>query len=483
MQFKFGSGEATTYLILELYANGNIVLADANLVVIALLRSHQFETDVFLRVNEVYPVAFTTNSVASQVEKELSANTFPCVNLSKDLHEMSLSELREWMAAKLSESELSAEAFNLDAKSAPTKKNTRKTKQPTLKQLLLRKDCSLSICGPDIIEHCLATAGLAANTKAMHLLDCGDDGSLAALRDALPAALALLQKLELPDQEGFIVASLSSSSSSTSCEDEGKEELEYVDFSPLLLRQHEAILAAQPRRVQRFPSFASAVDEYFGRLEEQRLRKAARSAKAAAQRKVDKVRAEQQAAVLQLQLQQRRLQRQAQLLELHAPDVDRVLLVLNSALGAGMNWDDVEEMVALEKSNGESHCLLRYCEEESTYSTSIVLCSRRQSHRGSRSFPPIGSQSRGAVPRRRGRVRVRRRPRHGLGGGGPGLDRLCERAEDVPAVQGCAGQGAEDPRGGGQGAQSGRGTGAAGVDEARPEDVSHPAEEGTRLRV
>ena len=65
VDFRFGSGDSTFHLILELYSNGNIVLCDGNLEVLALLRSHTFEEDVAIKVGEIYPVAFATDGSAT----------------------------------------------------------------------------------------------------------------------------------------------------------------------------------------------------------------------------------------------------------------------------------------------------------------------------------------------------------------------------------------------------------------------------------
>ena len=48
-----------------MYANGNIALTDSNYEVLALLRSHQFEDDVAMKVGEIYPMAFATGSASS----------------------------------------------------------------------------------------------------------------------------------------------------------------------------------------------------------------------------------------------------------------------------------------------------------------------------------------------------------------------------------------------------------------------------------
>eukprot|EP01032_Pedospumella_encystans_P002860 gene2860-3363_t len=66
VDFKFGSGDSVNHIILEMYANGNIVLTDGNYEVIALLRSHQFEDDVSLKVGELYPIGYSTNAASHQ---------------------------------------------------------------------------------------------------------------------------------------------------------------------------------------------------------------------------------------------------------------------------------------------------------------------------------------------------------------------------------------------------------------------------------
>lgn len=40
--FQFGLGASAHYVILELYAQGNIILTDSEFMVLTLLRSHRF---------------------------------------------------------------------------------------------------------------------------------------------------------------------------------------------------------------------------------------------------------------------------------------------------------------------------------------------------------------------------------------------------------------------------------------------------------
>ena len=51
----FGSENFTNHLILELYAQGNIILTDSDYRIIQCIRSHQFTETVKTGVGELYP--------------------------------------------------------------------------------------------------------------------------------------------------------------------------------------------------------------------------------------------------------------------------------------------------------------------------------------------------------------------------------------------------------------------------------------------
>ena len=55
VDFAFTSGEETFHIILELYAQGNLLFTDSNYLILALLRSHTFEEDVKYAKGEIYP--------------------------------------------------------------------------------------------------------------------------------------------------------------------------------------------------------------------------------------------------------------------------------------------------------------------------------------------------------------------------------------------------------------------------------------------
>ena len=70
---------------------------------------------------------------------------------------------------------------------------------------------------------------------------------------------------------------------------------------------------------------------------------------------------EQQGLIATLGLQQRKMEEAALLVELFADDVDKCMLVINSALTAGMDWDAIDTMVKVETARGES--FIRCCHQ------------------------------------------------------------------------------------------------------------------------
>eukprot|EP00904_Undaria_pinnatifida_P003756 jgi/Undpi1/13381/HiC_scaffold_8.g03040.m1 len=66
VDFKFGSGDASNHVILELYASGNIILTDHKYEILDLLRTHTYDGqdgaggDVRVAVRQVYPMDLAT---------------------------------------------------------------------------------------------------------------------------------------------------------------------------------------------------------------------------------------------------------------------------------------------------------------------------------------------------------------------------------------------------------------------------------------
>jgi hypothetical protein len=178
VDLKFGSGDAVFHIILELYANGNIILTDGNYEILALLRSHQFEEDVAIKVNEIYPMAFATSmdSALSKISMPLSTDETPLEsidgvipnienpidnNIESDYSTMlnrNSNDFILWAQQKEDDSNAWLQTVPQGNKSGGNKKN--KVKKITMRQLLLSRDSGVSSYGPEILDHCLLLAGI-----------------------------------------------------------------------------------------------------------------------------------------------------------------------------------------------------------------------------------------------------------------------------------------------------------------------------------
>ena len=87
-------------------------------------------------------------------------------------------------------------------------------------------------------------------------------------------------------------------------------------------------------------------------IEDQRLQRQAKSAEEAAAKKVEKVKSDQQNQIDKLVQQQERMEAAATLVEVYAADIEKVCLVINSAVSTGMDWTAIEQMVRTEAAAG-----------------------------------------------------------------------------------------------------------------------------------
>jgi NFACT N-terminal and middle domains len=293
VDLKFGSGDSVFHIILELYANGNIILTDGNYEILALLRSHQFEEDVAVKVNEIYPMAFATSMDTALLNRMpmLGTNDIPVkadadntgesvidqdVLSQTDMLSMDAPELIAWAEQRSADNSAWAASAPLSKSTGGGKKN--KVKKMTMRQLLLSRDSGVSSYGPEILDHCLLKAGVKAGVKVADFLLYPEVLDLAkAMLVEIKAAESLLQSLDIPGQHGYILYTKSLSTSSPSplssdiavCEPSDtptemtskielpKEVVQFVDFVPRMFLQHEG------QSFLEYPSFDETVDEYY----------------------------------------------------------------------------------------------------------------------------------------------------------------------------------------------------------------------------
>ncbi|CAD8050635.1 unnamed protein product [Paramecium primaurelia] len=69
--FTFGREDHTYYLILELYSQGNIILADKDYRIIQLTRQHEFSENAKVAPNEIYPFEFTATNYLEKFDTSM----------------------------------------------------------------------------------------------------------------------------------------------------------------------------------------------------------------------------------------------------------------------------------------------------------------------------------------------------------------------------------------------------------------------------
>ena len=137
VDFRFGSGSYAHHLILELYAQGNLILCDGEYRILGLLRTHEYEVkksenedennanneekkvaddtttaeEVKVRVGNIYPVTFATtltnnNNSGGEDEDETATSK------ANGLLTMDASEAFEWTKAQLLAVQQKAAAVN-----------------------------------------------------------------------------------------------------------------------------------------------------------------------------------------------------------------------------------------------------------------------------------------------------------------------------------------------------------------------------------
>ena len=326
--FQWGSGTNKHSIILELYAKGNIILTNHEYKILALLRSHAYQKEdsddkVAVQVGSVYPVSYATSLGDSGTVEPL-------------LYTLSEEERTELLAPSTTSS------------GQPTKG---KKKAVTLKTLLLQTRLGVSHYGPALLEHCILHANLQPHIPLQPLSTAEWERLVASLQSEGPSVMEALQNnaskayiLYRPNNESTVA-------------EEPTTELAHADkvleeFLPHLLLQH------QGRPHLEYDNFGDAVAVFFGQIVTQRRLLKAQAAESAVEEKLEKIRKDQENRLLALEEEQELFQAHAAAVERNAEEVEKALMVINSALDSGMDWDQLEQLVEVEQKNGNPVALL-----------------------------------------------------------------------------------------------------------------------------
>eukprot|EP00898_Chlorokybus_atmophyticus_P002379 jgi/Chlat1/3141/Chrsp21S03365 len=300
VDFQFGVGESACHLLLELYAQGNILLTDAKYEVLTLLRSHRDDNKgLAMMARHVYPL----DSIR------------PRQRTSREALEAALQN------AKPGE---------------------------TLKSALAHT----AGYGPALAEHCIIASGLQPASKVPGGEVFLSPEQLDALQEAFNKLEGWLDDAERTSNKGYIMLAKapmqpSQRKNQDSPEDASAEEV-YEEFTPLQLHQHAG------RRFIEFDIFDAAMDEFFSKVETQKANAARRQQENQALSKLDKVRADQTKRAVALEKDAAAARRRAELIQFHSEEVDAAVELVRDPLDEGMDWGKITNLVKEKRKAGDA---------------------------------------------------------------------------------------------------------------------------------
>ncbi|KAL0022374.1 hypothetical protein WJX77_005710 [Trebouxia sp. C0004] len=323
VDFQFGSGDARYHLILELYSQGNLILADSNYEVLTLLRSHRDDAKGFaIMARHPYPV-----------------------------HTIRLRQA-------MSQEQLEAALESADEKQT------------------LRGALNMALpYGPAVADHCILLAGLSPQQqlKAKPLGPAQRQGLLTAVQ----AWEKWLDDCESEAPKGYITyrrADEPKRSKKQSAEapitpaqpvpaspapDPGQasgtnpselakklEGIVYEDFDPLLLKQNEGLQKLE------FETYDAALDEFYARIEGQQVERNQSQQEKAALAKLDRIKLDQGKRADDLERDAAEAESKAALIEYNLEAVDAAINAVREALASGLDWRELGQMIKAERRAG-----------------------------------------------------------------------------------------------------------------------------------
>lgn len=303
--------------------SGNVILTDADLKILALSRN----------VSEVE--GQEAQKVGLQYSLESRQNSLGIPELSED-------RVRAALAAAVEK-----------ASTAKVPISKAKLKQTDV----LRKCLAVSITElpPILVDHILQANDFDTSQKLEVILE---NASLVKdLTENLRKARALVDSItSAPTCAGFIFAKKPTQEQDLQSQDAASKAssspgLLYDDFHPFVPTKFEK---NNDIEVLRFEGYNKTVDEFFSSLEGQRLESRLVEREAAAQRKLDAAKQEQENRIKGLQSSQSDNFRKAAAIEANIERVQEAMDSINGLLDQGMDWVDIGKLVEREQKKNNA---------------------------------------------------------------------------------------------------------------------------------
>ncbi|XP_051833881.1 ribosome quality control complex subunit NEMF [Antechinus flavipes] len=292
VDFQFGSDEAAYHLIIELYDKGNIVLTNYEYLILNILRFRSDEADdVKFAVREKYPIDH----------------------------------------ARVMEPLLSLERLTEIISNAPKGEQLKRILNPYLPY------------GATLIEHCLRENGFSSHFRVDEKFETGD---IEKILVCLQKAEDHMKTMSNFSGKGYIIQK-KEKKPSLEPDKQSEDILTYEEFHPFLFSQHSKCPYIE------FESFDKAVDEFYSKLEGQKIDLKALQQEKQALKKLDNVRKDHEHRLEALHQAQEIDKIKGELIEMNLQIVDRAIQVVRSALANQIDWTEIGLIVKEAQAQGD----------------------------------------------------------------------------------------------------------------------------------
>ncbi|KAI0097008.1 fibronectin-binding protein A N-terminus-domain-containing protein [Nemania sp. FL0031] len=316
IEFQFSDGLYRIYL--EFFAGGNVICTDNELKILTLLR----------HVPEGEGQEPQRPGLTYSLENRQNYGGVP--PLTKERVQKALQNIIERNAAST--------AAGVKVKKKPGDE--------------LRKGLAITIneLPPILLDHAMRATGFDSTVPPATVRD--DEALLDHLLRSLQAGRDLVGEITSSDTcKGYIFAKTRPGTeqlpeASPQGEMSPRKGLLYEDFHPFLPRQ----LAENPAyTVIELDSFGKTVDEFFSSIEGQKLESRLTEREAAARRKLEAAKADQEKRIEGLKAVQTLNVRKANAIEANVERVQEAMDAVNGLIAQGMDWEDIGNLIDRER--------------------------------------------------------------------------------------------------------------------------------------
>ncbi|KAF6825305.1 DUF814 domain-containing protein [Colletotrichum plurivorum] len=314
LEFQFSDGQYR--LFLEFFASGNVILTDADLKIITLLRNvPEGEGQEPQRVGLTY-----------SLENRQNYGGVPALTKER---------VRDALKTSVEKSAAAAAAG-------------KKSKAKAGDELRRSLATTITELPPILVDHSFQMTKFDGNKKPAEILE--DDSLLDALLTALAEARRVVEDAtSSAAAKGYIFAKYRNKPEATEgqeTEEAKRSNLLYEDFHPFLPNK----FANDPAiKVLEFESFNKTVDEFFSSLEGQKLESRLTEREAAAKRKLEAAKMDQAKRIEGLQEAQSLNVQKATAIEANVERVEEAMEAVNGLLQQGMDWVDISKLIEREQ--------------------------------------------------------------------------------------------------------------------------------------